>query len=102
MTARLDPPSPGSDLPGQVEAETTQPPGAEASPEAAAKEELLDLALADLRFKRAELEAEIEELESRRAVLQQDLGASFAGQSDAIARRLKGFRTTWWGRSRSW
>ncbi len=92
MSGRLDPPSPGSDLPGQVEAETTQPPGAEASPLAAASSELLDLALADLRQRRVELEAEIKELESRRTVLEQDLGASFAGQSDAIARRLKGFQ----------
>nr|WP_254940811.1 DUF3086 domain-containing protein [Cyanobium sp. Morenito 9A2] len=53
---------------------------------------MLDLALADLRQRRAELESEIKELEGRRAVLQQELGASFAGQSDAIARRLKGFQ----------
>ncbi|WP_396103310.1 DUF3086 domain-containing protein [Cyanobium sp. Morenito 9A2] len=73
----------------------TTPPQDPEAPEQAqnpATTELLDLALADLRQRRAELESEIKELEGRRAVLQQELGASFAGQSDAIARRLKGFQ----------
>ena len=50
------------------------------------------LALQELQSRRRELEAEIRELESRREQLQQEIGSSFAGQSDAIARRLKGFQ----------
>ena len=51
-----------------------------------------DLALQELRERRGALEAEIQELEVRRDQLQQEIGSSFAGQSDAIARRLKGFQ----------
>jgi len=51
-----------------------------------------ELALQELQSRRRELEAEIRELESRREQLQQEIGSSFAGQSDAIARRLKGFQ----------
>ncbi|MCP9851122.1 DUF3086 domain-containing protein [Cyanobium sp. Morenito 9A2] len=81
-------------LPRQAVLVTTPPQDPEAPEQAQnpATTELLDLALADLRQRRAELESEIKELEGRRAVLQQELGASFAGQSDAIARRLKGFQ----------
>jgi hypothetical protein len=50
------------------------------------------LALTELQQRRAALEAEIQALEGRRNQLQQEIGSSFAGQSDAIARRLKGFQ----------
>ena len=50
------------------------------------------LALTELQQRRAVLEAEIQALEGRRHQLQQEIGSSFAGQSDAIARRLKGFQ----------
>ncbi|MEB3199881.1 MAG: DUF3086 domain-containing protein [Synechococcaceae cyanobacterium] len=58
----------------------------------AAAEPLLALALTELQQRRDSLQAEIAGLEQRREQLQRDLGASFAGQSDAIARRLKGFQ----------
>ncbi len=55
-------------------------------------EGLLELALTDLRERRAELLGEIGELETRREQIRQEIAGSFAGQSDAIARRLKGFQ----------
>ena len=51
-----------------------------------------DLALRELQARRDALEAEIRELEARQSQLQQEIGSSVAGQSDAIARRLKGFQ----------
>ena len=51
-----------------------------------------DLALRELRHQRDALEDEIRGLEARRELLQKELGSSFAGQSDAIARRLRGFQ----------
>ena len=51
-----------------------------------------DLALRELQQQRAALEAEIRELSTRRDQLQQEITSSFAGQSDAIARRVKGFQ----------
>ncbi len=59
---------------------------------AAVTDGLLELALTELRQRRAELLGEIGELESRREQIRQELAGSFAGQSDAIARRLKGFQ----------
>lgn len=57
-----------------------------------AQEPLLELALAELQSRRGSLLEEIAELEQRREQLQRELVSSFAGQSDAIARRLKGFQ----------
>ena len=51
-----------------------------------------ELALRELQQQRNALEAEISELSSRRDQLQQEISSSFAGQSDAIARRVKGFQ----------
>ena len=51
-----------------------------------------DLALQELLQRRSALEAEIRALEARRQQLEQDAGSSLSGQSDAIARRLKGFQ----------
>jgi len=59
---------------------------------AAGTDGLLELALTELRQRRAELLGEIGELETRREQIRQEIAASFAGQSDAIARRLKGFQ----------
>ncbi len=50
------------------------------------------LALRELQQQRDALEAEISELSSRRDQLQKDITSSFAGQSDSIARRVKGFQ----------
>jgi hypothetical protein len=51
-----------------------------------------ELALTEMRQQRDGLQAEINELSQRRDQLQQELTGSFAGQSDAIARRVKGFQ----------
>ncbi|MFN7898385.1 MAG: DUF3086 domain-containing protein [Synechococcaceae cyanobacterium] len=65
----------------------------EPAPRAAgAPPDLLELALAELRQRREALLAEISALERRRDQLERELGASFSGQSDAIARRVKGFQ----------
>ncbi|MEA5442904.1 DUF3086 domain-containing protein [Cyanobium gracile] len=53
---------------------------------------LIDLALTELRQRRSELLGEIAQLEARREQINREITGSFAGQSDAIARRLKGFQ----------
>ena len=50
------------------------------------------LAFSELRQRRDALESEIRDLESRRDAIQRDMVSSFAGQADAVARRLKGFQ----------
>ena len=50
------------------------------------------LALAELREQREALQEEIQQLESRRSLIQKEIETSFAGQADAVARRLKGFQ----------
>jgi hypothetical protein len=60
--------------------------------QAGGQEGLLELALQELRHRREELLGEIGQLEARRDQIQQEITGSFAGQSDAIARRLKGFQ----------
>jgi hypothetical protein len=50
------------------------------------------LALRELQQQRDALEAEIHALNARRDQLQHDINSSFAGQSDSIARRVKGFQ----------
>ena len=52
----------------------------------------MELALKDLQQRRDVLEAEISELSKRKQQLESELKTSFAGQSDAIARRVKGFQ----------
>ena len=75
-----------------------EPPvtGKEASEEptapAAGLEPLLELASTELAARRDALQSEISQLEQRRTQLERELQRSFAGQSDAIARRLKGFQ----------
>lgn len=53
---------------------------------------LLQLALSDLQRRRDLLNQEIDELAKRKKQLEDDLRSSFAGQSDAMARRVKGFQ----------
>ena len=50
------------------------------------------LALRELSERRATLEREIGELETRRAAIRAEIASSFAGQADGVARRLKGFQ----------
>ena len=61
------------------------------SPSDPAKD-LLELALSDLQERRTALQQEIEELSKRKQQLESELTKNFAGQSDAIARRVKGFQ----------
>ncbi|MBL6803641.1 MAG: DUF3086 domain-containing protein [Synechococcus sp. BS307-5m-G38] len=81
--------------------EQTAPPQANAEPAASGADstgpdtsanELLDLALKDLQGRRDGLEAEISELSKRKQQLETELKTNFAGQSEAIARRVKGFQ----------
>jgi hypothetical protein len=55
-------------------------------------EPLLALALTELEARRQALGLEIAALEQRRDQIEKEIRASFSGQSDAIARRLKGFQ----------
>ncbi|MCT0218673.1 DUF3086 domain-containing protein [Synechococcus sp. CS-1329] len=74
--------------------DTTPPtePSPEPQTEPPAREELLELALLDLRERRATLLGEIKVLEQRRQQLDADLNGSPSGRADGIARRLKGFQ----------
>ena len=73
---------------------TPQEPEAQPLPTAAPAEAnpVMELALKDLQQRRDGLEAEISELSKRKQQLESELKTSFAGQSDAIARRVKGFQ----------
>lgn len=57
-----------------------------------AQERLLELALGELQQRRDALQTEIAELEQRRQQIEQQMAANFAGQSDQVARRIKGFQ----------
>ncbi len=52
----------------------------------------LDLALKDLRLSRDQLEKELEELSNKKEQINTELKSSFTGQSDVIARKVKGFQ----------
>jgi hypothetical protein len=54
--------------------------------------ELVSLALQDLRTQRQSLVDEIQQLEARREQINREIASSFSGQSDQIARRVKGFQ----------
>ena len=73
---------------------TPQEPEAQPSPTEAPAEAnpVMELALKDLHGRRDALEAEINALSARKQQLEDELKANFAGQSDAIARRVKGFQ----------
>ncbi len=80
--------------PAEAELSPAAAPSPAADPAPAAKpvEPWQALALKELQERRTALEAEIQELETRRNQLQKSLVSSFEGQADAIARRLKGFQ----------
>ena len=76
-------------------AETTTDTTTETSTDTTAETDanpLMALALKDLQERRNALERDIQELTNRKQQLEADLKTSFAGQSDAIARRVKGFQ----------
>ena len=56
------------------------------------KQSLINLALKDLKLSREKLEKEIEELAKKKVQIETELKSSFSGQSDAIARKVKGFQ----------
>lgn len=74
-------PAPGE--PPPADAPAVPPDGTEA---------LVALALQDLRDRRSALEGEIQHLEKRRDQLNEELQRSFTGQSEAIAKRVRGFQ----------
>jgi hypothetical protein len=89
-------PGPGKD-PAEVEPQGGEPQGGqpqwgEPQPLVANPDGWQTLALTELRQRRSELLAEITSLEERRRQIEQELASSFAGQADAVARRLKGFQ----------
>ncbi|QBE69863.1 hypothetical protein SynWH8101_2287 [Synechococcus sp. WH 8101] len=72
---------------------TPQDPQAEPiSTETDPSQSLLKLALTELQERRDALQKEIEQLQRRKQQIETDLSTNFAGQSDAIARRVKGFQ----------
>ena len=62
------------------------------SPEPPSPAPWQELALTELQQQRTALLEEIRQLEARRGQIQKEIEASFAGQADGIARRLKGFQ----------
>jgi len=86
--------SPATSAPGAEPITPGEPPAA--APASAAAEAsgqaLLELALSELNQRRQALGHEIAQLEARRDQLAQEISGSFAGQSDAVARRVKGFQ----------
>jgi len=52
----------------------------------------LNLALKDLQLSREKLEKELEELAIKKEQIETELKSSFSGQSDSIARKVKGFQ----------
>ncbi len=59
------------------------------------KEEMapvINLALKELKINRTQLEHDLEALSKRKARLEEELATSFVGQSDSIARKVKGFQ----------
>ncbi|MBW3042510.1 DUF3086 domain-containing protein [Prochlorococcus marinus] len=53
---------------------------------------LINLALKDLQLSREKLEKELEELSKKKEQIEIELKSSFSGQSDSIARKVKGFQ----------
>ena len=52
----------------------------------------INLALKDLQLSREKLEKELEELSTKKIQIENELQSSFSGQSDSIARKVKGFQ----------
>ena len=52
----------------------------------------ISLALKDLQLSREKLEKELEELSKKKEKIETELKSSFTGQSDSIARKVKGFQ----------
>ncbi len=75
------------------EPEAPQSDSATAEPSAeAGRDVLISLALTELQQRRDALQQDIESLNQRKLQLEEEIAGSFVGQSDAIARRVKGFQ----------
>ena len=85
-----------NDLPLQATPQATEAASEASNPASGdldpGSETLIQLALRDLQSRRDGLQQEIDTLQQRKQQLEKDMVASFAGQSDAIARRVKGFQ----------
>jgi len=86
--------TPQAPEPEQAPLETSSEPSRTTTSEPAIEEAnpVMELALKDLQERRDALQEEITALSSRKQQLETELKANFAGQSDAIARRVKGFQ----------
>ncbi len=62
------------------------------SPSQSNVQPIVDFALEELHHKRSKLEQEIKELSERKSQIEKEIKVSFSGQSDEIARRVKGFQ----------
>ncbi|MFM1812874.1 MAG: hypothetical protein RLZZ336_1812 [Cyanobacteriota bacterium] len=71
---------------------TPPDPDPTGAPQPEATAELVNLALRELSTQRQSLLDEIQQLEARREQINREIAASFSGQSDQIARRVKGFQ----------
>ena len=82
----------GSAAEAASEIAPTEDQSPERDPFPAPDNPVMELALKELQSRRDELSAEITLLTNRKQQLDAELKTSFAGQSDAIARRVKGFQ----------
>ena len=79
-------------MPDDTDLTPQEPATQEPDPQPQGHEPLVQLALSELQERRDALQQEIETLTQRKQQLETEMAASFAGQSDAIARRVKGFQ----------
>ena len=79
-------------MPDDTDLTPQDPATQEPDPQPQGHEPLVQLALSELQERRDALQQEIETLTQRKQQLETEMTASFAGQSDAIARRVKGFQ----------
>ena len=82
-TAEASSPEPETPQSDDSAAETPADPGSDA---------LIRLALTELQQRRDALQQDIDNLNQRKLQLEQEIAGTFVGQSDAIARRVKGFQ----------
>ena len=82
-TAETSSPEPETPQSDDSAAETPADPGSDA---------LIRLALTELQQRRDALQQDIDSLNQRKLQLEQEIAGTFVGQSDAIARRVKGFQ----------
>ncbi len=103
----MNDPIPSAEAPGPMAADTTPGTSAGGPPDSLPEQpreqppeqiqdepqdELKQAVLKELLERRRSLETEIQALEQRRDQIEKEMRSSFSGQSEAIARRLKGFQ----------